>query len=845
MMLSCNAVKRVGENEYLLTENTVSVDSLEVKDEKVLSQIMQRPNSKLLGMPFGIFIYNLANPAPDSTFQKWLKKNPKREQRLINFYSKKQVDEMRSSYVGINRWFESTGSAPVVINEVKTRKSLERLQNYYSSFGWFNAEGDYKIIPHKKKEKRAAIEYSLKLRKPYIIDSINTKISSQVVDSLFKLSANQSFIEQGKQFANNDFNNERDRLTIQFRNSGLYYFDQDYITFEADTVHTEHKANITYIIPDRRYRIEDSTYSEPFKIHKVNEVRIVTDYTFQNRDKTLQDSVVYEGYKLYSYEPIKFRPKAITDAISITPNEIFRDIDRTLTYNQISDLRIFRYPNISYQEDPSDTTGTGLISTILLTPRKKYTLQLDFDVIPIPSPIQEFGMGFSTTFLTRNVFRGAETLSLSGRGSVGSSKDAADSESTFFNISDIGADVKLSIPRIVLPFNTEDFIKKYMSPTTNIRFGINAQNNIGLDRQNFNGVFDFKWKPSNIKTYTFEGANVQYVRNLNTDNYFNVYQNSFDVLNTIARDIEGTNPGSISPDYYTTDENGDLILDIPFGTDSFLSEVENGSIPTTDENAVVVNSINERKDRLTENNLIFATSFQWLRDSREGIFDNSFSRLRLKVEAAGNLLSGISKLAGLERNEDGAYTAFGVAFSQYVKLEGDYIRHWELKDGNIFAVRAFTGLAIPYGNSNSIPFVRSYFAGGANDNRGWTPYDLGPGSSGSADEFNEANLKIALNAEYRFTILGDFKGAFFIDAGNIWNAFDNVEDEASRFTDIGDLSELAIASGMGLRYDFGFFVLRFDGGFKTYNPARPEGERWFKEYNFSNIVYNIGINYPF
>ncbi|NNJ82536.1 MAG: outer membrane protein assembly factor, partial [Flavobacteriaceae bacterium] len=141
MMLSCNAVKRVGENEYLLTENTVSVDSLEVKDEKVLSQIMQRPNSKLLGMPFGIFIYNLANPAPDSTFQKWLKKNPKREQRLINFYSKKQVDEMRRSYVGINRWFESTGSAPVVINEVKTRKSLERLQNYYSSFGWFNAEG--------------------------------------------------------------------------------------------------------------------------------------------------------------------------------------------------------------------------------------------------------------------------------------------------------------------------------------------------------------------------------------------------------------------------------------------------------------------------------------------------------------------------------------------------------------------------------------------------------------------------------------------------------------------------------------------------------------------------------
>ena len=845
MVLSCNAVKRVGDNEYLLTENTVMVDSVEVKDEKVLSQLMQRPNGKLLGIPFGIFIYNLANPTPDSTFQNWLEKNPKREQRLINFYSKKQVDEMRRSYIGINKWFEKTGSAPVIIDEVKTKRSLERLQEYYSSFGWFNAEGNYEIIPNEKKKKRAEVEYSLNLRKPYIIDSITTKISSPVVDSLFRLSENQSFIEQGKQFANNDFNNERDRLTIQFRNSGLYYFDQDYITFEADTVETDHKANITYIIPDRRYRIEDSTYTEPFKIHKVNEVRIVTDYTFENRNKTLQDSAVYEGYKLYSYEPLKFRPKAITDAISITPNEIFRDIDRTLTYNQISDLRIFRYPNISYQVDPADTTGAGLIANILLTPRKKYTLQVDFDVIPIPSPIQQFGAGFSTTFLTRNVFRGAETLSISARGSVGSSKDAADSESTFFNISDVGADAKLSIPRILFPINTEGFIEKYMSPSTNITFGINAQNNIGLDRQNFNGVFDYSWRPSNIKTYTFELGNILYVRNLNTDNFFNVYQNSFDILNTIARDIEGSNEGAINPDYYTIDENGDLVLSIPFGTDSFLTEIGDGTLSTSPENTDAVNNINERKDRLTENNLIFATNFQWLRDTREGIFDNSFSRFRWKVEAAGNLLSGISKLAGLERNDDGEYTAFGVAFSQYVKLESDYIKHWELSDGNIFAIRAFAGIAIPYGNSNSVPFVRSYFAGGPNDNRGWTPYDLGPGSSGSADEFNEANLKIALNAEYRYTILGDFKGAFFIDAGNIWNAFDNVEDEASRFTDIGDLGELAIASGMGLRYDFGFFVLRFDGGFKTYNPARPEGERWFKEYNFSNIVYNIGINYPF
>lgn len=848
ILSSCNAVKRVGEDEYLLTANEIIVDDKPVKDSRVLSQLIQKPNPRVLGIPFGIFVYNMADPQPDSTFQKWLHKNPKREDRLVRFLSRKQVTELGNSYRGINNWFAKNGSAPVIINQSKSDKTLDRLKEYYDSFGWFNVEGSYRIEADSNKIKRAKVIYEITRNKPYIIDSIEKQISSPVVDSLFQSSVETSFIKKGKQFENNDFVNEIDRLTIQFRNSGLYYFDQDYISFEADTVKTDHKANITYIIPDRRIVIEDSTRTEPFKIHTINEVRVVTDYSYENRNRVLSDSAEYEGYKLYGYDKLKFKPKAITDAISITPDNIFKDIDRTLTYNQLSNLRIFKYPNISYQEDPADTTGTGLIANILLTPRKKYTLDFVFDVIPIPSPIQQFGMGFSSTFLIRNVFRGAETLAISGRGAVGSSKDAADSESTFFNISDIGADAKLSFPRILFPVNTEGIIKKYMSPFTSISFGINAQNNIGLDRQNFNGAFDYRWKPSNIKAYQLELANVQYVRNLNTDNFFNVYKNTYDILNEVAQETEALAPGSVNPDYYTIDEDGDLFLNIPNGADGFINDVQSGELTLNDivnNNTEIVNTVDERRDRLTENNLIFATTFQWQRDTRENVFDNNFSRFRWKIEAAGNLLSAISNIAGIERNEDGNYKLFGVVYSQYVKLEADYIKHWELSSGNILAIRAFGGIAAPYGNSNSIPFVRSYFAGGANDNRGWRAYDLGPGSSGSLDEFNEANLKIALNAEWRYGLFGDFKGAFFVDAGNIWNVFDNVDDPAARFDGISDLGELGIASGMGLRYDFGFFVLRFDVGFKTYNPSLPEGARWFKEYNFSKAVYNIGINYPF
>jgi outer membrane protein assembly factor BamA len=106
-------------------------------------------------------------------------------------------------------------------------------------------------------------------------------------------------------------------------------------------------------------------------------------------------------------------------------------------------------------------------------------------------------------------------------------------------------------------------------------------------------------------------------------------------------------------------------------------------------------------------------------------------------------------------------------------------------------------------------------------------------------------MKIAMSAEFRFKILGSLKGALFADAGNIWNVLDNVDDEKSTFTSLNDIKEMALGSGFGLRYDLSFFVVRFDFGFKTYNPANEKNKRWFQEYNFGNSVLNFGINYPF
>lgn len=847
LLFACNAVKQVPDGEFLLSENIIYVDSSKIKDAGVYSQLSQKPNPTipLLGIPLGLHIYNLADPNPEETFENWLHRKPRREERLIRLLSKKQVDGLDSIYSGINRRLRKSGDAPVIISASRIEKSKERLGRWYASYGYFNNKVSHKIVPDKKKEKRAALTFNVQTGKPYIVgDSIEHIIESPIVDSLFHTTASRSLIKPGRQYNAKDFVNERDRLTIQLRNSGLYHFDNDYVIFEADTIATDHKANIRYIIPNRKISSRDTSYTVPFEAHKINKVRIVTDYTAANQNKEFQDSVSYQGYQIFSYEKLRFRPKALVDAISVTPGTLYSDIDRSLTYRQINDLKTFKYPNIIYTEQ--DSTQNLLDVTIMLSPQDNFTIGADFDAFT--STIQEFGVSFSGNMMFKNIFRGAEILQLSGRGSFGSSKDAANSSDRFFNISEFGTDAKLTFPRILLPINTQRWIPKYMSPNTTLSTGMSLQNNIGLDRRTFSGIFSYNWKPSRTVNYYLDLFNLQYVRNLNRQNYFNVYRNSYNQLNNIAGQTELNNQGSINPDYYTTGDHEDLELTIPDGADNFIDDVRTGIITPywSDGNArQAIDNIYERKKRLTEDNLIFASNITFIKDTRRSIKDNSFTHTRVKLEAAGNLLTGLADLSGIPKAADGTYEIFKVAYSQYIKGEIELIKHWRLDQKNILAVRGFAGLAIPYGNSNSIPFTRSYFGGGVNDNRGWRAFDLGPGSSSDKDEFNEANFKLAMNLEYRFTIVGPFKGGLFIDSGNIWDVKNNITEEDAIFDSFKDLKDLAVAGGFGLRYDWGFFVLRFDIGFKAHNPARPEGERWFREFNFKHAVYNIGINYPF
>lgn len=833
---ACNSLKRVPNGKMLLTKNEIFVNGDRENNEDLTNQLYQKPNSSLFGYQLRLNIFNLATPNPDSIYKSKFIKNPEKYFQLSKWLSKKQVNRLGNSfyYSGINSFIKKTGETPTILDEKSTNRSLQRLQSYYIDKGYFKIKGKIKI--DSISPKKAKINYAITTGNPFFLDTITTNIKTSLLDSLYKINKNLTFIKSGRQYDKASFDAERNRITSDFKNNGAYFFQQNYVNFSIDTLSSNSKANIVVNIENQSVRIGDSTKIVPFKLYKISKVNIYIDNNAKGKPEIL-DSLSYKNFNLFSKSKIKFNPKAITDAVFIAKGNLFSDTKTTLTSRALANLRVFNYPSIQYSIDPKDVFLNSLSANIYLSTRDKFSFGYNFDFTH--SAIQDIGISASTTVSVRNLFHGAETLEIVARGNIGSSREVAKFNNNLFNVTEYGVDAKLHFPRLFFPIKTERIIPKSMLAFTSFAIGYAKQENIGLDKQNFTSSINYNWNPSqNIKA-RFELLNVQFVKNINTSNYFNIYRSSYNVLNSLARSPNY----AVNPNYFNSNNN----LIIESGTQGFTNDVlgTNPTVITTAADYKTIRSIEERRNRLTENNLIVSTSYNYTENTKKDQNDNDFMIFRGKLESAGNLLSLLANTSKQLKNQDGNTTFFEVQYSQYLKAEGEFIKLWDLHRKRILAIRSFIGVAIPFGNSNNIPFSRSYFAGGTNDNRAWQSYGLGPGASGGVNDFNEANLKLAFSAELRFNIIGQLNGALFVDAGNIWNVLDNVDDDVSVFRNLNSLRNTAVGSGFGFRYDFNFFVIRLDLGFKTFNPADLRGNRWFRDYNFSRSVVNIGINYPF
>ena len=837
VLLSCNALKKVDDDEYLVVKNSIYADSIKVNSEELESLIYQKPNSVVLGYPLRLNLYNMAKENPDSSFNAWLYKKENRKKRLTQFLSAKQVERLGQSFLvkGLSEWLKDIGEAPVILDTTKTRLSLARLSAFYKSKGYFTNNTFYEIDTTKHNRK-ARVNYNIELGKPYTIDSLGNDISSTAIDSLYFLNAANSFIKEGQQFDLTNFNLERERLTGIFRNNGVRNFQESSITFDIarDTVveANDQKMNITLNIGDLKTRGENEVTTSAYKVERINSINIYTDYLSTQPQDSIK-KIDYGDYTIHYSDNFDINPKTLTNAVFFKKDSIYRDIDKIRTSRQLNALNVFKYPNIIFD---ADSTGNKVNTNIYLAPKTKFSLGTNFEVSR--SNIRRLGVGIGSSLVIRNIFKGAENLSISADAAYGLLSNTT-FEANYF--SEFGGNITIDFPRIWFPFfNTSKIIPNYSLPKTRITAGTSFQNNIGLDKQTLNAILGYTWVPSDFVNHNVELLNIQFVRNVNSERFFNVYRNTYERLDDIA-DTYQDDP--VLATFFNDETDPRLI--IPTGTSGFIDAVRNRTLSTNSSDFNEVTRLEERRQRLTADNLIFTSNYTFNKTNRTGIIDNSFYQFRWKIESAGNLLSLFSTVVPFNENDRNELLVFSVPFSQYLKTEFEYVKYWDLSRSNVLAARSFFGIAVPYGNSDNIPFVRSYFAGGSNDNRAWFPYSLGPGSVSAINDFNEANLKLALNLEYRFPIAGAINGAIFADAGNIWNVFDNVVDPNATFDGLGSLKDIALGTGVGLRYDFTYFLFRLDLGFKTYNPAEIQSKRWFRDYNFANSVLQIGINYPF
>ncbi len=226
---------------------------------------------------------------------------------------------------------------------------------------------------------------------------------------------------------------------------------------------------------------------------------------------------------------------------------------------------------------------------------------------------------------------------------------------------------------------------------------------------------------------------------------------------------------------------------------------------------------------------------------------------RGNIDVSGNLANLAQRLVG-SNAESGEI--LGQKYSQFTRLEAEWRYKYQLNQSSQLNSRFLMGVGFSYGNSNVLPYVKQFFAGGSSSIRGFRARSVGPGSYEVPDSLvftdQGGDVRLEFNSEYRFDLVGIFKGAFFVDMGNIWTRNDEPARPGGAFGS-SFLNEIAVATGLGLRVDADFFVFRLDLGIPLRKPFLPDGDRWvIDEIDFGsstwrqdNLILNVAIGYPF
>lgn len=481
-----------------------------------------------------------------------------------------------------------------------------------------------------------------------------------------------------------------------------------------------------------------------------------------------------------------YRPHTITRGVFVQPGKPYSQRSTESTQRYLSSYSVFSGVQVNYRED---TVMQGLLhADVVLTPQKRFSL---FSELNATSKSNNFaGPGLKAGFTDRDLFRGAEIFTVDLNGRFETQISGADKGT---NAYEIGAKASLSIPRRLLIGRGKRPVRSYV-PTTRFEAAYGFFRRIGL--------------------YGLESASLSY-------GY---------LWRTSARVWHDVRIPEISYSnlYYTSPEFNEFLFDNP--------------------------SIR----RSLEEQFILSISYTYTRSTQRGNKDRSWMLMSFGVDESANLLDQVFQLARGPRPE-GGYTLLGEPYSQYVRVRPELRWYQALgTHGSQLVTRVLASAAYAYGNTTTVPYVKQFYSGGTNSLRAFRARSVGPGTYAPSDQDMESSnllidqvgdIKFEANLEYRATISGYFKGALFVDAGNVWLLRDDPQRPGGKFDLNTAVDELAVGAGMGLRFDPEVIVVRLDLATPLRRPDLPPGDRWVLDDQApklaDNFILNIAIGYPF
>jgi hypothetical protein len=688
------------------------------------------------------------------------------------------------------KWMtKNLGKQPVLMSWVNPELRAQVAQGVLRNNGYFNGQVGYEII-QQKNPKTAKISYDVHPGRLYRLDSIGYFNFPAEADSLIQSTLPEAYIHKGDPFVVSRLDAERQRISSLLRNNGYYYYQPSYASFLADTFVVDGKAQL-------QLRMAKDIPQEATHKWYIGRVNINMKKTFMEQ---ATDSISGRFFTVrFSGKKPPIRTRVLMADMKLRPRQLFSYDNYQQSLSKINAMGLFSMTDFTFT--PRDTTAACdtldlTLNCVFEKPWDHY-IETNFNARTIGRMGPELRMGVTR----RNAFRGGELIDINVHGSY----EWATQGGSQMNNYEYGADASIEFPRIIAPFFGGNRIRRdkqgriirrrrfYTTPSTLAKASTDVIYRPSYYKMHVvSGEWTYRWQTSAQSSHEFSPLTVKY-------QFMNSHTDLFDSLQAENPYLFGT-----MEDYFTPEMRYTYIYNSP-------------------------------------TNLLHPI------------------RWETTLAESGNLLSLGYLLMGHSWNEKDK-TLFKNPYSQFLKIETDFTKTWTLDSKSKLVAHLNAGYIYTYGNSNSVPLTEMFYVGGANSLRAFSVRGIGPGAFSSIDEkswsylFQNGDVKLVMNLEYRRQLFGNLFGALFLDAGNVWITNENFDDiaefnyifEESRFRLKNLFNDLALGTGVGLRYDLGFLVLRLDWGLALHLPYDTGKSGYFNIDGFKgNHTLHFAIGYPF